>query len=268
MATRKTRQPIQLPMTARPVRAAIYLRVSTTDQATEGHGLEAQRCGTMAAAEVKGWTPVCEFEDAGLSGTLSELDRPGLAALLEAVEAGEVNAVIVSALDRLGRSTRKTLELVDRLAAAGCELISCRESLDTATPAGRFVLTMFAGLAQMERDVIVSRTTAGRNVRGTRDGERGGRVPLGYRRVFRDGRAIGVEVDPDGADVVRRILGMRDAGMTLRDIADTLNADGVPGGRGGNWGPSAVKLVCDNRPVYAGGTRGGSAVRWPAVLAA
>jgi site-specific DNA recombinase len=109
---------------------------------------------------------------------------------------------------------------------------------------------------------------AGRNVRGTRDGERGGRVPLGYRRIFRDGKAVGVEVDHDGAAVVRRILGMRDAGMTLRAIAATLNAEGVPGGRGGSWGPSAVKLVTDNRPIYAGGTRGASGAHWPAVLAA
>lgn len=267
MTPRKTRKPIQLPMIARQVRAAIYLRVSTTDQATEGNGLEAQRHGTMAAAVVKGWTPVCEFEDAGISGSLGEADRPGLAALLAAVEAGEVNAVIVSALDRLGRSTSKTIELVKRLQAAGCELISCRESLDTATPAGWFMLTVFAALAQMERDVIVGRTTAGRNVRGSRDGERGGRLPLGYRRIFRDGKAVGVEVDQEGAAVVRRILGMRDAGMTLRGVADTLNADGVPGGRGGSWGPSAVKLVCENRDSYAGGTRGASGVHWPAVLA-
>lgn len=266
MTTRKTRKAIQLPMIARPVRAAVYLRVSTEEQA-QGNGLEAQRRQCLARAEVKGWTPVCEFADEGISGTRGESGRPGFAALMDATRSGAVNVVIIAALDRLGRRGAETAMLVESLFNDGVQVVSCKEDLDTSSPMGIAMLGIIATFARLERDTIVGRTTAGRNVRGTRDGERGGRVPLGYRRIFRDGKAVGVEVDHDGAAVVRRILGMRGAGMTLRAIADTLNADGVPGGRGGSWGPSAVKLVCENRESYAGGTRGASGVHWPAVLA-
>lgn len=78
----------------------------------------------------------------------------------------------------------------------GVELVSCKESLDTSSPAGRFVLTMFAALAQLERDNIVQRTTDGRNQRGRIDGERGGRVPMEYKRVFENGKATGEVIIP------------------------------------------------------------------------
>jgi site-specific DNA recombinase len=76
-----------------------------------------------------------------------------------------------AALDRLGRKTRIILDLVDQVVEASCELVSCKESLGTNTPAGRFVLTILAVLAQFERGNIVERTSSGRNARGRRDGE-------------------------------------------------------------------------------------------------
>lgn len=246
-------------------RAVIYLRVSTDEQADTGFGLDVQRERCRAMATVKGFAVVAEHVDAGLSGTLAPGARPGLAAVLAAVDAGDVETVIVYALDRLGRRTSIVLDVVDRLRVAGCAVVSCRESLDGTTPAGAFVLTMFAALAQLERDTIVERTTAGRNARGAKDGERGGRVPFGYRRT-----AAGLTVDADAAAIVRRIIAERfRKGGTLESIAERLNADGIPTPRGGQtWRPSSVAVVWANRDAYAGGTRGASAVRWPAILAA
>lgn len=247
-------------------RAAVYVRVSTEDQAREGYGLDAQRERCRALLVAKGWTYAGEYADEGLSGTLDVSDRPGLADLVAAVEAGEVDAVVTLALDRLGRRTAVVLRLVERLNAAGAELVSCKESLDTSTPAGNFVVTMFAGLAQLERDTIIERTTAGRNVRGKVDGERGGRVPYGYRRIFADGKAAGVEVDPEAAAVVRRIFTRRRQGVPLGTIADELNTDGVRTARGRAWHASSVAVVLGNGDAYAGGERGASNVRWPAII--
>ena len=245
-------------------RAVIYLRVSTDEQ-VDAYGLDVQRERCRAMATVKGFAVVAEHVDAGISGTLAPGARPGLAAVLAAVDAGDVDTVIVYALDRLGRRTSIVLDVVERLRVAGCAVVSCRESLDTTTPSGSFVLTIFAGLAQLERDTIVERTTAGRNARGRVDGERGGRVPFGYART-----SDGLTVDDDAAAIVRRIIAeRRRTGGTFQAIADGLNRDGITTARGGQaWRPSSVAVVWRQRDAYAGGTRGASSVRWPAILAA
>jgi site-specific DNA recombinase len=242
------------------LQAAIYLRVSTDEQA-EKFGLDVQNEKCRAMATVKGWPVAAAFVDEGISGTVDEKERPGLAALIAAAEAGQIKALIVAALDRLGRKTRLVLDLVDKLVAYGVEIVSCKENLDTSTPAGQFVLTIFAGLAQLERDTIVERTTAGRNARGRKDGEKGGRLPLGYYRSEH-----GVQVDDAAAAIVQRIFALRWQGQTLTQIADELNRDGVKTGRGRGWHASSVREVLLNEAAYRGSQRGNSLMFWPIVL--
>jgi site-specific DNA recombinase len=248
----------ELTLTIKP---AIYLRVSTTEQATEGYGLDAQRFKCLAMVAVKGWGEPVEYSDEGLSGTLDETQRPGLAALLEAIATGAVNAVIVAGIDRLGRSTALVLRMVERMEAGGSDLVSCKESLDTSTAAGRFVLRMFASLAELDRDNIVSRTTDGRNERGKIDGERGGRVPFGYRRT-----TAGIVIDPGEAVTVRTIFELKATGASLRKIAAALNEAGITSSRGTQWYASSVREVLGNETQYKGGQRGGSPEHWLAIL--
>src|SRR5687767_10154749 len=133
MTTKPTSRKSKAPTAAPTVVAAIYLRVSTEEQAREGFGLAAQLTRTQAQAIVKGWEmqPAHIYRDEGISGTLPPEERPGLAALLAAVAAGEVTAVIVLGLDRLGRKAKLVLDIVDQITDAGAELVSCKESLDT-----------------------------------------------------------------------------------------------------------------------------------------
>lgn len=250
-------------------RAAIYTRVSTDEQ-VNGYGLDVQNAKTEAMATVKGWTITRVYSDDGLSGTLDTDRRPGLQALLDAACGGEIDAVIVLSLDRLARKTRLVLDLVERLDNCGVQLVSVKEQLDTSTPSGRFVLTMFAALAQLERDTIVQRTTDGRNQRGKADGERGGAVPYGYRRL-RDttGKAVGLEIVEREAAVVRRIFDLRRGGLALRKIADELNYNLGPeivSPNGGRWHHSAVAVIVNNLDKYRGGLRGESGERWPVIL--
>lgn len=271
--------------TVEPTRAAIYVRVSTDDQASEGYGLDVQFERCRAQIVVKGWTNAGEYQDAGISGTKDASQRPGLAAVLEAAHNGEIDAVIVLALDRLGRNTRLVLELVETFAGLGVDIVSCKESLDTSTPQGKFVLTMFAALAQLERDTIIGRTTDGRNERGRRDGNRGGRVPMGYIRLV-DGTVEIVEKD---AALVRYIFSLRNSDVKLRAIANCLNAEGYLTSRGKQWHASSVLEVLKNEHEYRGGNYRGivtkqvspevktrvetgevieSEWQWPAILAA
>ena len=254
--TKRTATP-ELDLTVKP---AIYLRVSTTEQALEGYGLASQRARCAAMVTVKGWPAPVEYADEGISGTKDESERPGLAALLAAIAAGEVNAVIVAALDRVGRSTGLVLRVVELLENGGADLVSCKESLDTSTPSGRFVLTLFAGLAQLDRDNIVERTTGGRNERGKKDGDKGGRLPLGYVR------AEGVEIDQAGAAIVKQIFALRGAGQTLTAIAEELTQAGALPRHGARWYASSVREVLLNEDNYRGGLRGESPERWPVIL--
>lgn len=266
MAPKRTPKLAQMELTA--PRAAIYTRVSTDDQAA-GYGLDVQLAKCSAMATVKGWDVVSVFSDDGISGTLDAARRPGLQALLTSACGGAIDAVIVLALDRLARKTMLVLSLVEQLDGCGVELVSVKEQLDTSTPSGRFVLTMFAALAQLERDTIVQRTTDGRNQRGIVDGEKGGAVPFGYRRVRDEtGKAAGVVVVDSEAETVRRIFALRRDGLALRKIAAELNnGDGRTAPRGGAvWYASTVKIILDNQPVYAGGPRGESSEQWPVIL--
>jgi site-specific DNA recombinase len=248
------------PELTKAIHPALYLRVSTTEQALDGYGLAAQRAKCAAMVTVKGWPEPVEFADEGISGTKDELERPGLAALLAAIAAGEVNAVIVAALDRVGRSTSLVLRMVERMEAGGADLVSCKESLDTSTPSGRFVLTLFAGLAQLDRDNIVERTTGGRNERGKKDGDKGGRLPLGYVR------SEGIVIDPAAAAIVKQIFELRAGGATLTAIAGELNQSATGTRHGAAWYASSVREVLLNEDNYRGGLRGESPERWPAIL--
>jgi site-specific DNA recombinase len=140
----------------------------------------------------------------------------------------------------------------------GVTVISCKEQLDTSTPQGQFVLTMFAALAQLERDTIVERTTDGRNKRGKIDGEKGGRLPFGYTRLPAE-----IVIDEHAAAIVRRIFALRSQGLTLVKIAEQLD---TPSPRGATWWASGVREILLNEAAYRGGARGDSAVCWPAIL--
>ena len=120
---------------------------------------------------------------------------------------------------------------------------------------------MFAALAELERDTIVQRTTDGRNERGRKDGERGGRVPDGYTRT-----PEGIMIVAERADIVRKIFDLRDQGLALRAIADQLNSDGYTTARGHKWHASSVREIMLNEAVYRGGKRGESDLTWTPIL--
>lgn len=241
-------------------RVAAYVRVSTEEQARSGLGLGAQAARCAAMATVKDWPEPQLFADEGISGTKDTRRRPGLARLMDAVAAGDVDAVIINSLDRLGRKTRLVLELVDELNRYGVSLVSCKESLDTTTPQGQFVLTLFAALAQLERDLIADRTRAALAEHGRRDGEKGGRLPFGYLRTPR-----GIRVDRAAAVTVRCIFDYRAEGIPLRRIAEHLDRR-HPRADGRAWQHTSVREILGNAAIYRGGRRGESALCWPAIL--
>jgi DNA invertase Pin-like site-specific DNA recombinase len=151
-------------------RIALYCRVSTTDQTCEN-----QIRDLREYCRARGWTEVREFTDTGISGTKER--RPALDRLMAEVKGRRVDVVVVAAFDRLGRSVRHLVEVLELFRHLGVEFISLREQIDTGSPLGQAVFTIIAAIAQLERSLIVERVKAGLR-RARAEGKRLGRPRL------------------------------------------------------------------------------------------
>jgi DNA invertase Pin-like site-specific DNA recombinase len=216
---------------------AAYARVSTGKQAASGLGLEDQRRKLLAWAEYNGHD-VELFVDAGESG--KNTNRPELQRALSAIRRREFDGLVVVKLDRLSRSVRDLLNLMDEFRhAGGPGFVSCEEALDTTTAMGRFVLVIFGALAQLERELIGERTSAALQVKAARGEYTGGRVPFG-KRLADDG----VTLLDDGAlyAAAERANTLRVVGHSLRSIGAHLKVEGFkPPGKA--WHTESVKRL-------------------------
>jgi DNA invertase Pin-like site-specific DNA recombinase len=155
------------------VKAAVYSRVSTLDQhpETQIHDLERM-------AEQRGYEIVERYTDR-ITGTRAR--RPGLDRMLTDARHGRFQVVLVWACDRLARSTRHFLEVLDELNHLNIEFVSFRENLDTSGPLGRAVVVIIGAIAELERSLIVERVRAGMR-RARLEGQHIGRPRLNVDR--------------------------------------------------------------------------------------
>jgi DNA invertase Pin-like site-specific DNA recombinase len=199
-----------------------YIRVSTDEQADSGLGMAAQRAAVTAEAERRGWMIAAIHEDT-LSG--KGLDRPGLAAALAAVEAGDAAGIVVAKLDRLSRSLRDFAELMARAQSRGWNLVALDLGVDLPTAAGEFMANVMASAAQWERRIIGQRT------RDALAAKRAQGVKLGRPATLPE-------------SVVERIVAAHKDGEGWSAIARQLNAEQVATAHGGaQWHPSTVRAV-------------------------
>jgi DNA invertase Pin-like site-specific DNA recombinase len=191
-------------------RVAIYLRVSTSKQETSNQHRELE-----AVASRSGWQVVKIYEDAGISGAKGRDKRPGLDAMLKAVNAKEFDMVAAWSVDRLGRSLTDLLGILQGLHDKGVDLFLHQQGLDTSTTAGKAMFQMLGVFAEFERGIIRERVNAGL-ARAKANG-----IKLGRRRVkpsieqriqelrkggmgiLKIGREVGV-----GTSVVQRVLAL------------------------------------------------------------
>ena len=160
-------------------RAALYMRVSTVDQhpETQLHDLHLM-------AQQRGLEIVCEYVDK-ISGTKAR--RPGLDELMRDARRGRFDVVLVWACDRMARSVRHFLEVLDELNHLNIEFVSFRENIDTGGPLGRAIIVIIGAIAELERNLIIERVRAGMR-RAKLEGRHIGRTPLGFDRaaILRD----------------------------------------------------------------------------------
>lgn len=201
-----------------PDRVAIYIRVSTQEQALEGYSIQAQTERLQAYCKAKGWGIFHTYIDPGFSG--SNMQRPALSQLLEDVQARRVDCILVYKLDRLSRSQKDTLYMIeDVFLANGCDFVSMSENFDTSTPLGRAMIGILSVFAQLEREQIRERMAMGRTERA-KSGlwQGGGWVPTGYD--YKDGRLV---PNPVRAAAVKEIYTRFLSGETITHVKSAIN---------------------------------------------
>ena len=158
---------------------ALYFRVSTEEQREQGYSLEDQKERLIAYAKSQGWDNYQLYMDDGFTGT--NMNRPGLKRLIRHIEEKQISAVVVMKLDRLSRKQKDALYLLEDVFEKNNVIFkSATEPFDTSTPLGKAMIGVLAVFAQLERDMIVERTTAGRRQRVSQGKWHGGQVPFGY----------------------------------------------------------------------------------------
>jgi DNA invertase Pin-like site-specific DNA recombinase len=189
-------------------RVAIYLRVSTSKQDTNN-----QRRELLAVAARSGWDVIRVYEDAGISGAKGRDKRPGLDAMLKAVNAREFDMVAAWSVDRVGRSLTDLLGILQSLHDKGTDLFLHQQGLDTSTIAGKAMFQMLGVFAEFERGIICERVNAGL-ARAKENGTKLGRrtvkpsvearireLKAGGMGILKIGRTVGV-----GTSVVQRVV--------------------------------------------------------------
>jgi site-specific DNA recombinase len=222
------------------MRAVGYGRVSTEEQANEGHSLDAQRERNLKRIQEEGWTLVGYFDDPGYSG--KNLKRPGIQKLIAEIEQGNIDAVVVHKLDRLTRNVGDLHKLMKLFEKHNIKFISVTEHLDTSSAMGRMFVFMLGIIAQWYRENLSEEVKKGMSTRAKK-GLHNITVPLfGYERA-EDGKLI---VKPDEAKWVRWIFDQYLAGIGSTNIAKRLNEMGVRRNRGAKWDQHKVMMTLTN----------------------
>jgi site-specific DNA recombinase len=225
-----------------PTGAIIYVRVSTVEQAKHGVSLEAQLDLARKYAQFRDLQVLEVISDEGVSGSLPLAERPGGAALLAQVAKDKVGAVIAYKLDRLFRDAADCLEITRQWDQVNVDLHLVDiggQPVDTSTAMGRFFLTVMAGVAEMERNLIIERTKAAMSQLKA-NGKRVGGIPYG------------LQLGPDGASllpnndeqrVIKLILRLHKGGKGHGSIAAELQRRGIMSRSGRPFQATQLKRI-------------------------
>lgn len=241
------------------LKAAIYTRVSTEEQAMEGYSLDAQEEKLLMYCTdiVEDLSVYKIYRDDGYSGR--NIRRPGYQHMMSEID--EWDLILVLKMDRIHRNTRNFMLMMDELARKHKEFRSATEDLDTTTAMGRFVVSMIQNIAQLESEQIGERTKIGMKEKAQtlsntvhENRTMGFNPPFGYSLDNGLLRSV-----PEELDIIKRIYREFADGASLYQISESLNRDGYRTRRGGRWNKDNLSTIIHN-PVYAG------FLRWDGVL--
>lgn len=245
----------ELKITELKIRVALYLRVSTEEQARNDISLAFQKARLIAYCQSKGWEIQDIYIDDGYTG--KDMNRPELRRLLKDAEAKKFEVVLFWKLDRFSRRQKDLMYMIEdvlgcgeRRAPAAVDIASVTENLDTTTPMGRAQIGIMIVFAQLERETIVERVQASKLEAAEQGRYQGGPVLYGYKH---NPNTKSIEIDEVRAAKIRWIFEeyVR-GGKGLISIAEVLNTNKVATSRKGKlWRPDTVLRIIKN-PGYIG----------------
>lgn len=198
-----------------------YIRVSTAEQAKEGFGLDAQITKLNAYCQYKGYHNIKLYCDAGISGKDTK-NRPEYNKMLEDIKKKKIGRVIAIKIDRISRNTVDFLTFFNYLQDNNCNLEILDINVDFSTPIGKLLLTVISAFAELERNLIIDRTTDGM-IEAAQAGHFGGKPPLGYMKEIINGEKGKMWViNEEEAKIVREIFNLCLKGKTYNEIANTI----------------------------------------------
>lgn len=223
---------------------ALYCRVSTREQ-VNGYSIDEQIDRLKLYAESQGWKDIKLFVDPGFSG--ASMNRPALQELILEVKDGKIQKVVVYKLDRLSRSQKDTLELIeDVFLANNCDFESMSERFDTGTPFGNAMIGILAVFAQLERETIKERTMMGKEARV----KAGLRINSGFAPIGYDQREGHLYINEYEASLVRELFESYCKGLSLNEVIRDFNDKGLVT-KYGEWNRLRVFRILRN-PLYNG----------------
>ena len=223
----------------------IYVRVSTQEQAAEGYSIDEQIQRTTKYCEAHGWKIYKVYTDGGFSG--ANTDRPALKQMLNDIKFGRLNKVLVYKLDRLSRSQKDTLLLIeDEFLKHNVDFVSMNENFDTSSPFGRAMIGILAVFAQLEREQIKERMMMGKDARAKEGKYHGSNYyPIGY--TYMNGELL---VNDYEKIQIQKAFQLCVQGESSADIAKALNKAGYTH-RHGEWNSRSIRRILRNK-TYCG----------------
>src|SRR5215471_5577460 len=190
-------------------RAALYVRVSTTNRAIRNQAVfeqnpEVQEAPLRAMAEQRGWSVVRVYSDR-MSGAKS--DRPGLNALMRDARRGAFDVVVVWRFDRFARSIEQLVLALAEFRTLGIDFVSSQEALDTSTPMGKAMFTIIGAMAELERNVIRERVLSGLEY-ARRNGTKSGKAIGRPKRIFNRDEVLRLRAGGVSIEKIARAMGL------------------------------------------------------------
>ena len=235
------------------VKTAIYVRVSTEEQATEGFSINAQKDKLTKYAEVNDWEVVDYYVDDGISGK-NLTERSEVTRLINDVKAKKIENVLVYKLDRLTRSVKDLIYLIELFDQYNCTFNSQTEKIDTSNAVGRMFVKIIGIFAEFERENLAERVTLGYEQKTKEGNYTNCNGVFGYDYLIGKGK---LKVNTLEAKYVKKIYEWYLNGDSMLKIAKKLKDFDVPTKRGGHWNQSTVSSILNN-PLYIGYVRYGT----------
>lgn len=230
------------------INAGVYIRVSTEDQAREGHSLEQQRKLCIEYCNKLGFNVYKVYEDAGISA--KDTNRPKYVEMMADVEKKSIDVVVAIKLDRISRNLLDSQEFIYQLKSAECDLKLVLEPIDLTSSDGILMFNIMMAFSQHERFKISERTCMGM-VGALEKGNIPGPVPLGYKKdVHNPDKALRKRliIDDEKAVIIREIFMLCADGLSFQHISNRMKLNYPDATK---WKDSTISRIINNK-IYIG----------------